>query len=51
MFLLAVLFYGETITPDEIVISAFIWLALAVFIFDAVVATLRSRRAIKQQAI
>ena len=51
MFLLAVLFYGETITPDKMVTFTFIWLALAVFIFDAVVATLRSRRAIKQQVI
>ena len=51
MFLLAVLFYGETITPDKMVTFAFIWLALAVFIFDALVATLRSRRAIKQQVI
>lgn len=50
MFLLAVLFYGETITPDKMVTFAFIWLALAVFIFDAVVATLRSRRAIKRTA-
>lgn len=51
MFLLAVLFYGETIMPDKMVTFAFIWLALAVFIFDALVATLRSRRAIKQQVI
>ena len=50
MFLLAVLFYGETITPDKMVTFAFIWLALAVFIFDAVVATLRSRHAIKRTA-
>ncbi|HAB73055.1 EamA family transporter RarD [Pantoea septica] len=51
MFLLAVLFYGETITPDKMVTFAFIWLALAVFIFDAVVATLRSRRITRRQEV
>ncbi|WP_051937351.1 EamA family transporter RarD [Erwinia sp. 9145] len=36
MFLLAVVFYGERITPDKAVTFGFIWVALAVFIFDAV---------------
>lgn len=36
MFLLAVLFYGEQITPDKLVTFSFIWLALAIFIGDAV---------------
>nr|WP_313377620.1 EamA family transporter RarD [Pantoea sp. CTOTU50773] len=35
MFLLAVLFYGESLTPDKMVTFGFIWLALAVFIVDA----------------
>lgn len=48
MFLLAVLFYGETVTPDKMVTFGFIWLALAVFIFDAVVATLRTRMRLRQ---
>ncbi|POW53634.1 EamA family transporter RarD [Candidatus Pantoea alvi] len=51
MFLLAVLFYGEAVTPDKMVTFAFIWLALAVFIFDAVVATLRSRRITRRQEV
>ncbi|KHE02595.1 chloramphenical resistance permease RarD [Pantoea stewartii] len=43
MFLLAVLFYGETITPDKMLTFGFIWLALLVFILDAVVFSARSR--------
>lgn len=43
MFLLAVLFYGETITPDKMVTFGFIWAALAVFIFDAVLVSTRPR--------
>ncbi|WP_343553977.1 EamA family transporter RarD [Pantoea sp.] len=43
MFLLAVLFYGESLTPDKMVTFGFIWLALAVFIVDAVAFTARSR--------
>lgn len=44
MFLLAVLFYGEKITADKMVTFAFIWLALLVFIFDAIIAARRARR-------
>ncbi|TDS67503.1 chloramphenicol-sensitive protein RarD [Pantoea sp. PNA 14-12] len=43
MFLLAVLFYGETITPDKMLTFGFIWLALLVFILDAVVFSARGR--------
>ncbi|MDF2785677.1 MAG: chloramphenical resistance permease RarD [Pantoea eucrina] len=43
MFLLAVLFYGERLTPDKLVTFGFIWLALALFIFDAVLYSARTR--------
>lgn len=43
MFLLAVLFYGERLTPDKLVTFGFIWLALTVFIFDAVLFSARTR--------
>ncbi|ORM79099.1 MULTISPECIES: EamA family transporter RarD [Pantoea] len=43
MFLLAVLFYGERLTPDKLVTFGFIWLALAVFIFDAILFSARTR--------
>lgn len=36
MFLLAVIFYGEQLTQDKAVTFAFIWAALALFIFDAI---------------
>lgn len=35
MFLLAVIFYGEQMTPDKAVTFSFIWAALVLFIFDA----------------
>jgi chloramphenicol-sensitive protein RarD len=43
MFVLAVAFYGETITPDKMVTFGFIWLALLVFVCDAVAFSFRSR--------
>ncbi len=43
MFLLAVLFYGEAMTEDKLFAFGCIWLALAVFIFDAVIAQQKSR--------
>ncbi len=43
MFLLAVLFYGESLTPDKMVTFGFIWLALAVFIVDAIAFSARTR--------
>ena len=43
MFVLAVVFYGETITPDKMVTFGFIWLALLVFVCDAAVFSFRSR--------
>ncbi len=36
MFVLAVIFYGEQMTPDKVLSFSFIWAALAVFIFDAI---------------
>jgi chloramphenicol-sensitive protein RarD len=35
MFILAVMFYGETPGADKMVTFAFIWVALAVFVIDA----------------
>src|SRR5476649_86327 len=43
MLLLAVLFYGEAMTEDKLFAFGFIWLALAVFIFDAVIMQQKSR--------
>ncbi|MEQ0583702.1 EamA family transporter RarD [Pantoea dispersa] len=43
MFLLAVLFYGESLTPDKMVTFGFIWLALAIFILDALLFSARTR--------
>ncbi len=45
MFLLAVSFYGEKMTPDKAVTFSFIWIALTIFIFDA----LRALRRVKTQ--
>lgn len=45
MFLLAVVFYGETMAQDKLFAFGFIWSALAVFIFDAYVAQKKLRRA------
>ncbi|WP_187488339.1 EamA family transporter RarD [Duffyella gerundensis] len=45
MFLLAVLFYGEQLTQDKVVTFGFIWLALALFIFDALRNLRRARKA------
>ena len=36
MFLLAVVFYGETPGMDKMVTFAFIWVALAIFVMDAI---------------
>lgn len=44
MFLLAVVFYGEQMTPDKVVTFSFIWAALALFILDAVWTLKRSRQ-------
>ncbi|MGM3173432.1 EamA family transporter RarD [Dickeya lacustris] len=43
-FLLAVLVYGETITPDRLITFAFIWLGLLVFTLDALYTQRRLRR-------
>ncbi len=43
MFLLAVLFYGEVMSEDKLFAFSFIWLALAVFIFDAILVQRKSR--------
>ncbi|ALB61256.1 Protein rarD [Cronobacter condimenti 1330] len=44
MFLLAVIFYDEVPGPDKMVTFGFIWLALAIFIMDALYTQRRSRR-------
>ncbi|EMH4165262.1 EamA family transporter RarD [Pluralibacter gergoviae] len=44
MFLLAVLFYGETPGADKMVTFTFIWVALAVFVMDAVYTLRRTPR-------
>ncbi|HAT1647995.1 TPA: EamA family transporter RarD [Raoultella planticola] len=45
MFLLAVVFYGEVPGADKMVTFAFIWVALAVFVMDAVYTIRRTRKA------
>ena len=44
MFLLAVTFYGEVPGADKMVTFAFIWVALAIFVMDAVYTQRRVRR-------
>jgi chloramphenicol-sensitive protein RarD len=44
MFLLAVTFYGEVPGADKMVTFAFIWVALAVFVMDAIYTQRRGRR-------
>lgn len=44
MFLLAVLFYGEIPGADKMVTFAFIWVALAVFVMDALYTQRRVRK-------
>lgn len=44
MFLLAVLFYGEMPGPDKMVTFGFIWVALAVFVIDALYTLRRTPR-------
>ncbi|EPE2231872.1 EamA family transporter RarD [Cronobacter turicensis] len=44
MFVLAVVFYGEVPGPDKMVTFGFIWLALAIFIMDALYTQRRLRR-------
>lgn len=45
MFLLAVLFYGEVPGADKMVTFGFIWVALAIFVMDAVYTIRRTRGA------
>lgn len=44
MFLLAVIFYGEVPGADKMVTFAFIWIALAVFVMDALYTQRRLRK-------
>jgi chloramphenicol-sensitive protein RarD len=44
MFLLAVTFYGEVPGADKMVTFAFIWVALAIFVMDAIYTLRRTRR-------
>ncbi|MFR3778682.1 MAG: EamA family transporter RarD [Enterobacter sp.] len=46
MFLLAVVFYGEVPGADKMVTFAFIWVALAIFVADAIYTQRRTRRGI-----
>jgi len=47
MFLLATLLYGEVVTEDKLFTFGFIWLALALFITDAVYTQHRTRKALR----
>lgn len=44
MFLLAVMFYGEVPGADKMVTFAFIWVALAVFVADALYTQRRMKK-------
>lgn len=44
MFLLAVVFYGEVPGADKMVTFAFIWVALAIFVADAIYTQRRGRK-------
>ncbi|GLY62516.1 chloramphenicol resistance permease RarD [Pectobacterium carotovorum subsp. carotovorum] len=44
MFILAVVFYGETFSSDKLITFAFIWSALALFILDALYTQRKLRR-------
>ncbi|KFF69081.1 chloramphenical resistance permease RarD [Pectobacterium brasiliense] len=44
MFILAVVFYGETFSSDKLITFAFIWGALALFILDALYTQRKLRR-------
>ncbi|CPR16169.1 EamA family transporter RarD [Brenneria goodwinii] len=44
MFLLAVIFYGETFSDDKLITFGFIWSALALFILDALYHQRKQRR-------
>ncbi|MRS17406.1 EamA family transporter RarD [Enterobacteriaceae bacterium RIT691] len=44
MFVLAVMFYGETPGADKMVTFAFIWAALAIFVMDAIYTLRRTQR-------
>ena len=44
MFILAVVFYGETFSSDKLITFAFIWGALALFILDALYTQHKLRR-------
>lgn len=49
MFILATLFYGETISADKLLTFGFIWAALALFITDAIYTQHRTRKVLKTQ--
>ena len=44
LFLLAITFYGEVPGADKMVTFAFIWVALAIFVMDAIYTQRRVRR-------
>ncbi|WP_300004697.1 EamA family transporter RarD [uncultured Cedecea sp.] len=49
IFLLATLLYGEVVTQDKLVTFGFIWVALILFITDAIYTQRRARKALKAQ--
>jgi len=49
IFLLATLLYGEVVTEDKLVTFGFIWVALILFITDAIYTQRRARKALKAQ--
>ena len=49
IFLLATLLYGEVVTEDKLVTFGFIWIALILFITDAIYTQRRARKALKTQ--
>jgi len=49
IFLLATLLYGEVVTEDKLVTFGFIWIALILFITDAIYTQRRARKVLKAQ--
>lgn len=49
IFLLATLLYGEVVTQDKLVTFGFIWVALILFITDAIYTQRRARKVLKAQ--
>ncbi|MNC79861.1 hypothetical protein D3C75_1324620 [compost metagenome] len=50
MFLLAVVFYGETVNTSQLITFGFIWVGLLCFITDALYTQGRLRRGVTAKA-